>query len=120
MLFRFFIILCALAFLVLVFIQVSRKRLLLRYSLLWILLAFIVIIGALFPSIVFWFSNLANFQTSSNFIFFVAIFFLLLLSLFLSAVVSKQASKIKSLIQEVALIKNQLESIDSDSNQKGS
>lgn len=118
MLFQFFIILCALVFLALVFIQVSRKRLLLRYSLLWVLLAFVVIIGALFPDIIFWFSGLANFKTPSNFIFFVAIFFLLLLSLFLSAVVSKQASKIKSLIQESALMKNQLEKIESGLSEK--
>jgi len=89
--------------------QVARKRFLLRYILLWIFLALVGIIGAVFPGIVSFFSSVAHFQTSSNFIFFVAVVFLMAICLSLSAIVSKQAVRIKSLIQEVALIQNKLD-----------
>ena len=74
-------IVLSLMFLAYTVYQVKRSKLLLRYSLTWILLSVLLLIIAIFPQPVFALANLAGFGLSSNFIFSAAIFFLLLLCL---------------------------------------
>lgn len=101
---RIVVIVACLAFLVVVARQVQSGRLLLRYSLLWIALALMSIFGAVFPAPVYALSDFLGFENPSNFIFFAGLFFLLIVCLSLSMIVSKQASRIKNLIQELALV----------------
>ena len=60
-------------FLVCVLQLVSRDKLLLKYSLLWLLLFAIGLVGALFPEAVYWISGLTGFISPSNFIFLISI-----------------------------------------------
>lgn len=96
------VILC-LVFLVVILAMVKKKQLTMRYSLLWICLSITMLICALFPQIVYLFSNFVGFMTPSNFLFFVAIFFLLAISLSLSVIVSRQQRRITTLIQQLAI-----------------
>lgn len=96
------VILC-LVFLVVILAMVKKKQLTMRYSLLWICLSITMLICALFPQIVYLFSNFVGFMTPSNFLFFVAIFFLLAISLSLTVIVSRQQRRITTLIQQLAI-----------------
>lgn len=87
---------------------VSKKKLLLKYSLLWMLLALIMMICALFPEPIFVLSKALGVELASNFIFIVAIVCLLAICLSLSIVVSKQTAYTKTLIQEIAIINDRL------------
>ena len=93
---RIAIIIVCIVFLAAVSRQVAHGKLLLKYSLLWMTLAVASIVAAL-----------------SNFIFFTALFFLLAICLSLSIIVSKQATRIKILVQQEALIEKRLESLES-------
>ncbi len=106
------IILCV-AFFAYVVHLVARERLLLKYSLLWMTLAVASILVALFPGPLFAVSSALGFETPSNFVFFVALFFLLAICLSLSIIASKQALRIKDLVQQEALIEKRLESLES-------
>lgn len=106
---RMIVVLVCILFMALVFKQVSRGRLLLRYSLLWLSLAVITIVSSIFPEPLYSLAYLLGFDTPSNFVYFAALFFLLAISLSLSAVVSKQAVRMKGLIQRIALIEKELE-----------
>lgn len=106
---QIFVAVLSLAFIIFIVVLVSRSRLMLKYSLLWLALSTIVLICAIFPQPLFALSTLLGFQTSSNFIFLMGIFFLLAIMLSLSVIVSKQAARIKTLVQEVALLKNEQE-----------
>ena len=67
-------------------------------------------------------SSFLGFETPSNFIFFIGLFFLLAISLSLSSIASKQALMIKNLVQEQALLAKKLEKDDrspSDSDPSG-
>lgn len=97
-------------------IQVSKKRLQLKYSLLWLLLSLVVLVVAIIPSPVFYLSEILGFEKPSNFLLFCGIFFLMAISISLSAIVSKQAEKIKSLVQDLAILESKIE----DSNSKNS
>lgn len=82
---------------------VSREKLLLKYSLLWLALGVALFIAALFPKGLFELSTLFGFENASNFIFFLGLFILLLISLSLSVIVSKQTIMIKNLTQRIAI-----------------
>lgn len=100
--------LLCLGFFVGVVLQVRSGRMLLRYALLWMGLSFLTVICALFPEAVFSLAHLLDFESPSNFILLIGLFFLLAICLSLSMIVSKQALKIKSIIQELALLENEL------------
>lgn len=91
---------------------VMKKRLRLKYSLLWLALSIIALLCAIFPGPIFALAHLFGFVVPSNLVFFLAIFFLLALCLSLTVIVSWQARDIRQLIQEIAVINNQLEKLD--------
>lgn len=99
------LIIISVIFVIYIITLISRSRLLLRYSLLWIALSVILVFCALFPEPVYNLSSFFGFEVSSNFIFLVAILFLLAISLSLSVIASRQTAYIKSLVQETALLK---------------
>lgn len=108
---RIIVIIACVAFVFFVAKQVVSRKLLLKYSLLWLVLALITFLCALFPEPIYWLSGVLGFDVPSNFIFFGALFFLLAICLSLSVVVSKQSMRIKNLVQTLAMHDNQLEEL---------
>lgn len=84
--------------------QVKHDRLQLRYALLWLTLAVAIMLCSLFPQLLFGISSVFGFTAASNFIFLLGFFFLLVIALSLSMVVSRQEASIKNLTQRLALL----------------
>lgn len=103
---RIAMIATSLAFASVIVRLVKRKQLTMKYSFLWIILLFVILLCAILPIIPYRISDILGFETPANFIFLVAIFFLLAIALSLSIIVSKQQRKITTLIQEVAILEN--------------
>lgn len=104
-------------FMLLVFRQVSAGRLLLRYSLLWLSLAVVTIVVAFFPEPVFSLATLFGFDVPSNFVFFVALFFLMAICLSLSVAVSRQTLRMKDTVQNMALLEKRLQDCSCESDE---
>ncbi len=85
---------------------VAKERLLLKYSLLWLVLGIVLLLMATFPEVLFDMSSALGFETPSNFIFFVGLFCLLSIALSLSVIASKQTLMIKTLTQRLALLEH--------------
>ena len=90
---------------------VSSKKLLLSYSLLWMFLAIVITLCALFPAPIYWLANAIGVALPSNFIFIIGIICLLIVCLSLSIIASKQTAYSKTLIQEVALLQKEVAAI---------
>ena len=103
--------LCSILFAAAVCIQVAKGRLLLKYSLLG--LALVACLCAIFPAPLFGLAYLLGFNVASNFVFFLALFFFMVIALSLSIIVSKQQQRAKTLVQELALLEHRLNSNDS-------
>jgi hypothetical protein len=91
--------------------MVARERLLLRYSLLWLALAAVVLVVAIFPGVVVALGGFFGFEIASNFIFFIGLFLLMAIALSLSMVASKSTVRIVNLIQQQALLETELEEL---------
>ena len=102
---RAFVALVSLAFLFFVALMVRRQRFLLKYSFFWLLLGVVGLIVALWPDGMMALSGALGFEMPVNFLFFCCIIILMGVGLTLCGVVSTQARRIVSLVQEVSILK---------------
>ena len=109
---RAVLVVFSLLFVVAVLRLVSRGRLRLKYSLLWMGLGLVLMVCAVFPGLVSTVSRALGFGLASNFVFFVALVGLLGISLSLTVIVSRQAEMIRSLVQQVALLAKRVEELE--------
>ena len=110
---RILMIAICVLFIVYIITLVTKGKLLLKYSLLWLALSFFVCVFSMFPEPIYALSKLLGFELASNFIFIAAVFFILVIDLYLSVIASKQAAYTKTLIQEVALLKKEQSEFES-------
>lgn len=96
-------------FLIAVLRLVSRGKLLLKYSLLWLALGVVALIVSIFPGVAGAISHALGFGLTSNFVFFVALALLAAICMTLTVIVSWQSRDIRSLVQQMALLKKELE-----------
>lgn len=92
---------------VIVFIFVLRKlkktEMSIANSVFWLLFAAALVVAAVFPGVVFFFSNLLGIESPSNFIFLCVIAFLFIRCFTLTVEVSNLKERLDVLAQEVAL-----------------
>lgn len=97
------LIILSIVFLAIVFKTVSKRKLQVQYALLWIILSVGMLLLAAIPGVAEWLTELAGIETTSNFIYLLAILSLLLLTFSLTIIVSRQSQKIKKIIQSVSI-----------------
>lgn len=104
---RIVLLVISFLFLAYVLVRVRRGKYLLKYSLVWILLSILGIFSAIFPVWLFELANVLGFSIPSNFVYFALIAFLFVLNIILSGIISRQEMTLKTIIQELSLIKAQ-------------
>jgi len=97
--------------LVLVVELIRRGRLKERYSLLWLLAGAVVMLFSLSRGLLEYASHLFGIFYPPSFLFLIAFFFLLLITLHFSVVISGLSEKNKTLAQEVAVLRQALEDV---------
>ena len=95
-----------------ILVLLRKKKLNLKYSLLWMLSAVFLLLCAIFPQIVTFVGHVLGIQSQVNAIFLIVVFFMLLLLISLTSIVSKQKSEIKTLVQQVAIIEKRLRDLE--------
>ena len=103
---RIGLIVVSLILLVTVCVQLRKKSIPVKYSLVWLFSSLIIFLIALVPQIFMFFSKMLGFVAMSNLVIGMFIFILLIISLTLTIIVSDQRKKITLLIQEVSLLKS--------------
>lgn len=97
------LLIVALFFIVMVTRNVNKKKLLLQYSIVWLVLAIAMIIAALFPQIVIALTAAAGIAQPSNFVYAVGLFVLLFIAFNFTAKLSKQSNDIRNLTEQEAI-----------------
>lgn len=106
---RIVILIFALLTLLFIFYLVHKKKIPIKYSLVWILTSISIALLSIFPQVFIWISNLLGFNLMSNMVIAVFIGLLLLITMVLTVIVSNQNKKITLLIQEISIIKNEVD-----------
>lgn len=111
-------IIFAIIFLFIVFRTINKNKLLMQYSIIWVVISIGMIIMSFNFNAVKRIAYFIGVKTPSNFIYLLALVALLCITFYLTIIVSKQSLKIKSLVQLVS-VKNILDKeIKNDENPK--
>lgn len=90
----------------------KNKDLNMKYTLLWIFTAVIMLVITIFPSIVFQLSNLIGVLNPVNALFMIVGMFALLILLSITLIVSHLKSQIRNLTQSVGLLEERLRKLE--------
>ena len=89
--------------------QVSKNKVNIRYSVLWIIFSCFLILISIFPGIIYSLNDLLGIQTPVNTLFLLLIFILFCLSFYLFIKLSKHNEEILNLNYEIAKLKKEVE-----------
>jgi hypothetical protein len=105
-LFRFEMLAVAIIFTIFVIRLINKNKISLKRTAGLIVLAIVMFLFSIFPGIAELLTEVFGFETTSNFLYFCAILYLLVNSIFQGILLSNCENKIKNLIQEVSIIKS--------------
>lgn len=98
-------ILFSLFIILFILILLRKRKINIKYSLIWLLLFFLLFLCTLFPKFLIWITDILGFATASNMIFSIIISVLIIITIALTVIVSNQDKKIRLLIQEISILK---------------
>lgn len=93
---------------------VKKKMLALKYTLLWLFAGAVMGILVLFPGLLDMMAKLVGIATPMNGLFAFAIFFVIIILMSLTAIVSKQTDRIKNLAQNNAMMEKRIRELEEE------
>ena len=110
--FQFFMILGAAILLLIIFALLKKSQMSVKYSLLWLALAVVLVIFAVFPYVVYVLRDLLDVQMPVNLVFLLMFCFVLVVLLSLSIAISQLADKCKRLTQANAILEKRVRDLE--------
>ncbi len=104
----------SLLFLVYIIIMIIKRRVELKYVLVWLFTGVFLLIAAVFPGFAGYLSGLLCIVEPVNSLFLLVIFLSFLILFTLTIAISRNANRVKTMVQEVGIIKIQLEKLMMD------
>lgn len=92
--------------------MIHRRKLNLSYSLLWIALALLLTIFALFPELVGLLATLVGIDIPLNFVLVAFAFFSLVMMFYLTCIVSRENDRNRTLTQALALLEKRVRELE--------
>lgn len=103
---RIFLIAAILIFLLIILHMLRKKNLNLKYTLLWLAAAVIMLLIALFPGLIYSLSDLLGVALPVNAVFTISGMFSLMIMLSLTLIVSHLKNEIRDLTQSIAILEH--------------
>lgn len=100
---RVVLILVSLLFTMYLLNKIRKSKLMIEYAIFWIIFAFMLVILAIFPEIVYWGTDTLRVMSPANLIFLFMIFILLMKVFLMTIELSQLENKVNELIQKIAL-----------------
>ncbi len=97
-----------------IIVLLRKKKVNIKYSLIWILLFLVLLVSTVVPGFLLWVTKILGFQTASNMVISIILAVLVVISIALTVIVSNQDKKIRLLIQEISILKKEF----GDNNEK--
>ena len=89
--------------------KIRQAKVKIEDSMFWVLFAFLLVVFSIFPGAADWLSDLVGTMSTANFIFMLMIFLLLIKNFAMSLRISQLETKVKELVQRIALDDNELQ-----------
>lgn len=89
--------------------KIRQSKVQIENAIFWIILALVLVIISIFPSVADFASHLVGIYATTNFLFVFAIFILIVKIFYMTIQISQLETKIKELAQQIALIEKMRE-----------
>ena len=89
--------------------KIRQAKVEIEDSMFWVLFALLLVVFSIFPGAADWLSDLVGTMSTANFIFMLMIFLLLIKNFAMSLRISQLETKVKELVQRIALDDNELQ-----------
>ncbi len=99
-------------FFAVILFMIKKQKLSVKYALIWLFAAFVLLVFAIFPYTVLVLRDILNMEMPVNVVFTIAIAFILLLLLSLSSIVTGFSLKIKKLTQQLAFLEKRVRELE--------
>lgn len=109
---RIVLIVAIIIYFILILYFLKKKALELKYTLLWMFAGVIMAFCVCFPKILFVFTKTLGIASPMNGLYVICIGFLVMLMISLTSIVSKQTSKIRSLVQDNAMLEKRIRELE--------
>lgn len=117
---RIFLFIALILYFFLIALFLKRKSLSLKYILLWIFAGIMMGILLIFPQLLDCFTAIVDIKSAMNGLFALSIFFILILLMSITSIVSKQSGQIKSLAQYNAFLEKRIRELEKKIEEKES
>ena len=111
-LFKGILLVVVLIYLLIIIYLMKKGRMSLKYSLMWFFSGLMLLICALFPRIIGFFTDLLGIYSETNGIFFVGVCFILLIILSLTSIASGLSERIRTLVQTQAMLEKRVRELE--------
>lgn len=88
------------------------KMLELKYTLIWLMAGFVMGIMIYFPNALVWFARTLGIESNMNGLYILCIGFILMILMMLTSIVSRQNTKIRTLIQEISMLEKRAQELE--------
>lgn len=109
---RVILLLGTACYLAMILFLLKKRRMTVKYAIIWLISAAVLLVFALFPYVVLVLTDLLGMAVPSNTVFILAAAFMLMLLLSLSSAVSQFAQKITRLAQKNALLEERVRRLE--------
>lgn len=100
---------------ILLLIFLKHKALLLKYALLWIFAGIFMGCMIIFPELLLWIKAILGIESNMNGLFVMAIAFIVIILMALTSIVSRQAVRIRVLVQTNAILEKRVRELENNS-----
>lgn len=115
---RYALIIGIIIFFIMILKYLKDKTLNLKYSLLWLFTGVCLLILAIFPKLLDMISALIGIYSPVNALFMLGFVFVIMILMSLTSIVSRQNRKIRTLIQELAILEKRVREVESQTDGK--
>ncbi len=109
---QIFLIACVLVFFLMILRYLIKRKLNLKYTLIWLFSAVVMLVIAIFPQIINYLCSLIGIQTPANAVFFFAIIFLFCIVMMLTAIVSHMNIRVYRNTQMQAILEKRVRELE--------
>ena len=103
---------------ILILYYLKKRMLELKYTLLWLAAGVVMGVMIFFPELLVWFVGILGIESNMNGLYVLSIAFIVAILMTLTSIVSRQAMKIRTLIQEMSMMEKRIRELENSGTDK--
>lgn len=103
---------------ILILYYLKKRMLELKYTLLWLAAGVVMGVMIFFPELLVWFVGILGIESNMNGLYVLSIAFIVAILMTLTSIVSRQAMKIRTLIQEMSMMEKRIRELENSGTEK--